>query len=69
ILGILAVVSPFAVSPAILQFDMWVMAGVSLLVIPAMCHSGQIGRLKGIFFIGLYATYILYQFKDKLFLA
>ncbi|MEH6630102.1 MAG: calcium/sodium antiporter [Halopseudomonas aestusnigri] len=69
ILGILAIVSPFAVSPAILQFDMWVMAGVSLLVIPAMCHSGKICRLKGVFFIALYAAYILYQFKDKLLVA
>ena len=69
ILGVLAIVSPFTVSPAVIEFDMWVMAGVSLLIVPTMIHAGQICRSKGVFFIALYAAYILYQFKDKLFVA
>ncbi|KKJ77692.1 hypothetical protein WH95_04365 [Kiloniella litopenaei] len=69
ILGVLAIVSPFTVSPAVIEFDMWVMAGVSLLIVPTMVHAGKICRSKGVFFLALYAAYILYQFKDKLFAA
>ncbi|MCZ4281881.1 calcium/sodium antiporter [Kiloniella laminariae] len=69
IIGILAVVTPFTVSPSILQFDIWVMAGVSLLIIPVMSMGGKICRSKGVFFLALYAAYILYQFRDKLFLS
>lgn len=66
ILGLLGIISPFAVPQNVLDFDIWAMLASSLLVLPMMFWGGKICRTRGIFFIALYGVYVLYQFKDKL---
>ncbi|TQV83573.1 calcium/sodium antiporter [Denitrobaculum tricleocarpae] len=62
ILGVLAMVTPFEVDAAVLSFDAWIMAAVSLMVVPIIMICGQIGRFSGIVFLLLYGAYITYQF-------
>ena len=62
ILGVLALVTPFHVDATVLSFDVWIMAGVSLMVVPLIMLRGQIGRRSGLIFLLLYGLYISYQF-------
>lgn len=62
ILGVLAMVTPFHVDAAVLSFDVWIMAGVSVMVVPLIMLRGQIGRRSGLIFLLLYLLYIWYQF-------
>jgi cation:H+ antiporter len=62
IIGALAILTPVAVSPEILRFDMWIMVGVTLLVVPVMITGKRIGRWEGAGFVALYAAFILFQF-------
>lgn len=62
ILGVLALVIPFKVDATVLNFDVWIMAAVSLMVIPIIMICGRIGRLSGVVFLLLYGAYITYQF-------
>ncbi len=62
ILGVLALVIPFEVDANVLSFDAWIMAAVSLMVVPIIMICGRIGRASGIAFLLLYGAYIAYQF-------
>jgi cation:H+ antiporter len=62
IIGALAILTPVAVSPEILGFDIWIMVGVTLLVLPVMITSKRIGRWEGLGFLVLYAGFIFMQF-------
>ncbi len=62
ILGVLAMVTPFSVDASLLSFDVWIMAGVSVMVVPLIMLRGQIGRRSGLIFLLLYGLYIWYQF-------
>ncbi len=62
ILGVLAMVTPFEVDAVVLSFDAWIMAAVSLMVVPIIMIRGQIGRLSGVVFLLMYGAYITYQF-------
>lgn len=65
IIGALALIAPFVVSPEILGFDIWIMLGVSLLVVPIMITGKRIGRLEGLVMLLLYAGFILFQFDPR----
>ena len=62
IIGVLAMMTPFAVAEEVMSFDIWVMAGVSVLVIPVMLSQRRIGRIEGLVFIALYLGFVVYQF-------
>lgn len=62
ILGVLALVIPFKVDATVLNFDAWIMAAVSLMVVPIIMICGRIGRASGVVFLLLYGSYIAYQF-------
>lgn len=57
-LGALALAVPFQVAPEVRAFDIWVMGGVSLLLLPVMFTGWRIGRGEGVLFLLLYAGYI-----------
>lgn len=57
IMGVASFFGPLAVPPGILHFDIWVMLGTSLLIIPFVFGGANITRLWGAL---LSATYILY---------
>ncbi len=65
ILGCLALIVPFQVSAELLNFDIWIMAAVGLLVIPVMVTGRRVSRVEGAIFIAVYVAYIVYQFDPS----
>ncbi len=62
IIGVLAMMTPFAVAEEVMSFDIWIMGGVSVLVIPVMLSQRRIGRIEGLVFVALYLGFVVYQF-------
>lgn len=58
IIGVAGLVGPIEVDPEFLRFDLWVMLGASLLLIPFVYLGKNIGRVWGIALTALYATYL-----------
>ena len=58
IIGIASLVGPIGVDPEFLRFDLWVMLGASLLLIPFVFLKMDITRLWGIILSVLYALYL-----------
>jgi len=58
IIGITALVGPIPVDPEFLRFDLWVMLGASLLIIPFVFFKQDIGRIWGVVLTGLYLAYV-----------
>ena len=59
IVGIATFVGPIPVKAAFLTFDLWVMLGASLLLIPFVFFKQDITRLWGVVLTGLYLTYMV----------
>lgn len=59
IIGVAGLVGPIAVDPEFLRFDLWVMLGASLLLIPFVYFGKDITRIWGIALTALYATYLI----------
>jgi cation:H+ antiporter len=59
IIGITTLIGPVPVDAAFLHFDLWVMLGASLLLIPFVFFKQDITRGWGIALSALYAAYIL----------
>ena len=58
ILGITAIIEPIAISKTLAGFDMYIMLGISILVLPLMYFGKKLGRLKGLFLVLFYFIYI-----------
>lgn len=65
ILGSLFIITPVVVSPEILNFDIWALAGATLIAVPVMLVGKKIGRIEGAVFILLYAVFIWVQFDPR----
>ena len=59
ILGVTAILHPFAVPEQIIRFDIWVMLGATALLMLFAAHKWQISRAKGAVFLVSYALYTL----------
>ncbi|MEP2641817.1 calcium/sodium antiporter [Roseobacter sp.] len=59
IIGITSFVGPIPVDPAFLRFDLWVMLGASVLLLPFVYLSWNITRFWGVILSGLYVTYLV----------
>lgn len=59
IIGIASLVGPISVDPEFLKFDLWVMLGASLLLIPFVFLKKDITRNWGIMLSALYALYLV----------
>ena len=59
IIGITTLVGPIPVDPEFLLFDLWVMLGASLLLIPFVFLKQDIGRKWGIALTALYLIYVV----------
>jgi len=59
IIGIASLVGPISVDPEFLRFDLWVMLGASLLLIPFVYLKMDITRIWGIILSALYALYLI----------
>ena len=58
IIGITALVGPIPVDPGFLRFDLWVMLGASLLLIPFVFLKQDIGRVWGVALTAMYLIYV-----------
>lgn len=58
IIGITALVGPIPVDPEFLRFDLWVMLGASLLLVPFVFMKQDIGRIWGVVLTALYLAYV-----------
>lgn len=61
IAGGVSVISPIAVPAEIARFDIWVMLGASLLLLPLMISDHRISRREGLLLLALYAGYLGWQ--------
>lgn len=59
ILGITALVQPIEIPWALIQRDMWVMLGVSLLLWPFLVSGSRLGRREGGVMLALYVGYLV----------
>jgi cation:H+ antiporter len=59
ITGIASLVGPIAVDPEFLRFDLWVMLGASLLLIPFVYYCKDITKIWGVALSALYALYLI----------
>jgi cation:H+ antiporter len=57
ILGLTAVINPIPVPPEIAGFDIWVMLGVTALLIVQLRSGWRLSRIEGALLVGLYAAY------------
>ncbi|WGW04025.1 calcium/sodium antiporter [Tropicibacter oceani] len=59
IIGVAAVIKPMPVDPAFLRFDLWVMLGASLILLPFVFWGRDLTRVWGMLLSALYALYVL----------
>jgi cation:H+ antiporter len=59
IIGIASLVGPIPVDPEFLQFDLWVMLGASVLLVPFVYMRKDITRLWGVVLSVLYVAYLV----------
>lgn len=62
ILGTTALVHPIPVAVAAIRLDLWVMFGLSALVLPLMLPRYRLGRRGGALLLALYAAYVIYLY-------
>ena len=58
IMGIASLVRPIPVDEQFLEFDLWIMLGASLLILPFVFFRVDINRVWGVVLTGLYFAYI-----------
>jgi cation:H+ antiporter len=56
--------SGLEISPAVMNFDIWVMAAVALACLPVFIAGREIGRAKATLFVGYYVAYLAYLILD-----
>jgi len=66
IMGITAMIRPIPVPPQFIQFDLWVMLGTTLLIIPFVARGSVIGRPLGLLLAGLYVGYVTLLLNGQL---
>jgi cation:H+ antiporter len=62
VLGAVAAIAGVAVGQPAIEWDLWVMVGVTVLVWPIMWTGRQIGRLEGVLLLCMYAGYMVWLF-------
>ncbi|QOJ17120.1 MAG: calcium/sodium antiporter [Phycisphaeraceae bacterium] len=58
ILGIVSLISPLTVQPALLESDCWWMLGVTLAIFPIMATGRRVNRLEGLALLATYGVYL-----------
>ena len=61
IVGVMAVVVPLPVPDQIQKFDLWVMLGASLLLVPYLIGRRRLGRVEAAAILAAYGVYIAAQ--------
>jgi len=63
VLGVLGFIIPFRVAPEMLSFDIWVMVGAVVVLLPVMMTGWRIGRREGAAFLLAYGIYVAMKFQ------
>jgi cation:H+ antiporter len=63
VLGVLGLIAPFQVAPEMLSFDIWVMVGAVVVLLPVMMTGWRIGRREGAAFLLAYGVYVAMKFQ------
>ena len=58
VLGAVSIIQPLPVAEQILHFDLWVMLGATVLLLPFMMTNWQLSRKEGLVFFVLYIVYM-----------
>lgn len=58
ILGIVSMISPLAVQPALLESDCWWMLAITLMIFPIMATGRRVNRLEGGALLATYGVYL-----------
>ncbi|NVK19760.1 MAG: calcium/sodium antiporter [Methylocystaceae bacterium] len=61
VLGAVAIIQPLPVAQQLLNFDLWVMMGATILLVPFMLTRWRLSRLEGFIFAVVYIAYISIQ--------
>jgi cation:H+ antiporter len=56
----LATAGGLGISPAVLNFDLWVMLAVAFACLPVLMLRNEMGRRRGLMFVAFYAAYVAY---------
>ncbi len=62
VIGTVSIVSPLPVPDQILSFDMWVMLGATVLLLPFLMTGWRLSRAEAAVFLVGYIAYIAFQF-------
>lgn len=63
ITGGVAMITPLGMPSEIMNFDIWVLLGVTILLLPLMITENKISRPEGRLLAGLYIVYLAAQFE------
>ena len=61
VLGAVSLIQPLPVAQQLLSFDLWVMMGATILLVPFMITRWQLSRMEGLVFACGYCAYIAVQ--------
>lgn len=61
ITGAVAMIQPLDMPLEIMSFDIWVLLGATILLLPLMITENRISRLEGRLLVGLYLAYLVAQ--------
>lgn len=64
IVGITAAIQPLDVDPSFLAFDLWLMLGLTVLLVLMLARGMRLTRLFGMVFTAGFIGYILYQYQS-----
>jgi cation:H+ antiporter len=62
IFGVVAIVKPIEIPAEIANFDVWVLLGVTALILLPVLAGWRLGRLAGALLLALYTAYILLHY-------
>ncbi len=63
VLGVLGLIAPFRVAREMLSFDIWVMVGAAVVLLPVMTTGWRIGRREGAAFLIAYGIYVAMKYQ------
>ncbi len=63
VMGVAAMLAPIAIPDAFLGFDLWVMLGASLAIVPFVFARRPLGRVTGLVFLVIYVAYIFAKYQ------
>lgn len=59
VVGLTGSIAGMPLPPSVLEFDIWWMLGITLLILPLMAFGGKIHRWKGFLLVGIYVVYLV----------